>query len=243
MMNIKKKIIDINTAINNSIENQLMQDILSLELIKRIYELGTFIPITEKTLRPFCLAFMLNEITINKRVSILEFGSGLSTILVGRLLKSENIKGKIVSVEHDEKWVEYLNEIIRKEQMDDVINIIHAPLEQKTKKGGYEFNWYDTKMIDAKTKDTFFDMLIIDGPPAFQEDKILSRYPALPYISERLNNNHVIFIDDVHRKGETLTKNYYEEEYNMKFRVYGKTLGVYYKGDHFISNPLNIMPS
>ena len=156
-MDFRKKIIDINTAINNSIENQLLQDVMSLELIKRIYDSGSFLPITEKTLRPFCIAFILNELVINNRNSIIEFGSGLSTIMMGRLIKSEKLNSKLFSIEHDQEWVNFLNKILLKEKLTNKVKIIYAPLNKTFNKENQLFSWYDfdiTEVLDeVKNKD------------------------------------------------------------------------------------------
>ena len=241
-MDFRKKIIDINTAINNSIENQLLQDVMSLELIKRIYDSGSFLPITEKTLRPFCIAFILNELVINNRNSIIEFGSGLSTIMMGRLIKSEKLNSKLFSIEHDQEWVNFLNKILLKEKLTNKVKIIYAPLNKTFNKENQLFSWYDFDITEVLDEVKEFDMVIIDGPPGFTNNNFLSRYNALPYVYNYLKEDFVIMMDDANRKGESLALTLYQKEFKLKFLLYGKTFAVGYRGAHFVSNPLNVMP-
>ena len=56
------------------------------------------------SLRPFVLVSLLNEIIINKRNTIIEFGAGISTIMPGRLSKMNNLSTVIVSVKENFNW-------------------------------------------------------------------------------------------------------------------------------------------
>ena len=74
---------------------------------------------------------MLNDIVTNDRKSIVEFGSGMSTIMIGRLIKNNGLDSRLVTVEHDKGWVDVLAGILRKESIHDVIDNRHFLVESE----------------------------------------------------------------------------------------------------------------
>jgi predicted O-methyltransferase YrrM len=71
---------------------------------------------------------MLNDIVINDRKSIIEFGSGLSTIMIGRLIKKNGLDTRVLPVEHDEEWMKALAGILKNENTGDAVTLLHARL-------------------------------------------------------------------------------------------------------------------
>jgi hypothetical protein len=61
--------------------------------------------------------------------------------------------------------------------------------------------WYDTTVLDqALSKAGPIDLVMVDGP--FGKISPHARYPALPYLKERLSPAHALFLDDAARTSE-----------------------------------------
>jgi predicted O-methyltransferase YrrM len=128
---------------------------------------------------------------------IVECGAGISTVYLGLYCKEQNLPIKITSIEHDETFVKVCNQRIEEMGIQDITQIVHAPLTE-FKDATYSGKWYDTsKLISIKK----IDLLLVDGPiSSSQNTKV--RYLALPYFKSALNPNAKVVMDDYMRKGE-----------------------------------------
>ncbi|MCX6322761.1 MAG: hypothetical protein NTZ41_00995, partial [Sphingobacteriales bacterium] len=79
---------------------------------------------------------------------------------------------------------------------------------------------------------------LIDGPSAYKSEIAHSRYYALPFVKDLLDDNYVIFLDDANRTGEKEVMQMWSNEFGKKFHIYAETLGVFYQGNHFECNPI-----
>ncbi len=201
------------------IDNQikLTEDIYCRQLLNNLFEGYDQLPITKSSISFFAIAMILNDIQINKRQNILEFGSGLSTILIARLIKKNNLSCKIYSIEHDSNWFGLLNATLKKENTSENVVSIHAPLSN-SKKSKNNLDWYNEDIIsNSLPEKVLFDLVIIDGPPAHENSKSLSRYPSLPFVKNKLNKSYSVYLDDASRKGEQRVIKYWAEELNFSF--------------------------
>jgi len=215
---------------------QTIYDAYALNLLQPLLNGYPFIPFTGASLRPFCLLHMLNDIVINDRKNIIEFGSGLSTIMIGRLIKKNNLDTKVLSVEHDEGWIQALTGILKKENTGDVVTLLHAPL-QACALTAMNTHWYNLEVLRKEVQQQEFDMVIVDGPPAWQKGKERARYPALPFIKDRLKDRFSVYLDDVNRPGEQAILQSWKREYGFEFTTAGGSLSYYYSKDSFYTEP------
>ncbi len=213
-----------------------IDDIYSLNILQPLLNGHPYLPFTGSSLRPFCLNYILNDIIVNNRKSIIEFGSGISTIMIGRLIKVNKLKTKLLSIEHNYDWVNVLSAILKTEGLEDVIEIQYSPLES-CKLSIDNNQWYKLENLNNVTENKFFDMVIIDGPPAWEANKSKSRYPALPFIWDKLALSFSVFIDDASRLGEKNVIQLWENNFGIKFSVVGNTLGYYHKGSSYYLEP------
>lgn len=221
---------------NAKVDSYIAEDNYTLNLLQPLINGYPYLPFTGSSLRPFCLAHMINDIVINSRKNIIEFGSGISTVMIGRLIKRNNLNATLLSIEHDEGWVNVLNLILRNEQLDDVIQVKHSPLN--TCELALDNNeWYDVQTLKDHTKRKKFDMVIIDGPPAWEASKGTARYPAVDFISNKLSKNFSIYLDDAIRRGEQEIIKKWETDYGIQFTISGKTLAYYYGGVSYNTEP------
>jgi hypothetical protein len=209
-------------------------DIYALQLMQGLLD-GPYLPFTNSALRPLCLAHILNDMVVNSRKNILEFGSGISTIMMGRLVRKNNTGARIISIEHNQEWADIVQAYVRNERLEDIVSILYTPLRPCSFAVGANL-WYGLDDNAGVFPDTFFDMVVIDGPPAYEITKEMSRYPALPFIYDRLAGKSSVFLDDTDREGEKAIIRRWEEEYRIRFLVVGDTFAYTCFGDNFTLN-------
>ncbi len=140
---------------------------------------------------------MVKDIIENRRNFILELGSGSSTIIIAQLLKKLG-KGKFYSIEDNENFYNKIKRELSLNGLEYNVNLILSPLKQIIV-DNKEFLWYDTNFIKEIEK---VDFLFVDGPPAYIQE--MSRFPALPLLINKLNNDFVILLDDGKRIDEKI---------------------------------------
>lgn len=225
-----------NNLINNAEYLKNMQvNTYSNALISNILG-NSYLPRTGMSLSAHSLSYLLNEILINNRTNIIEFGSGISTILMAKLAVTNKIKLKITSVDEDNDWIIKLNEILSLENLQQFVEFIYAPIKNSYSQNR-QYLWYDEDILNKEIKNQRFDMIIVDGPKAYEDGKSLIRYGALPFIFNKLQEDFVVFLDDINRVGEKSIITNWENEFNLKFN-FDNRLAVAYKGKHFFANPI-----
>lgn len=225
---------EVHKALNSN--SLIVQDNYAMTLLQPLLKDGRLLPFTGASLRPLCLLHLVNDIVVNHRIKILEFGSGISTIIMGRLIKLNELKSKIISVEHDASWAVEMRNLIALEKLDEIVRIVHAPLisDQRTLPTN---QWYDTAIVERELNDVF-DMVIIDGPPAWETQKMEARYQALPFVFPKLAEKSIVYLDDANREGEQRIINRWEKEFSIKFKTTGNTLAYFTQGENFFAEPI-----
>lgn len=205
-----------------------LEDMYALNIMQPLLT-GQYLPFSSSSLRTLGMALLLNDIVLNSRRNILEFGSGLSSILVGRLIQRNSLKATLVTVEHDAAWIEVLQKIISEEDLDAHVSVIHAALTDCdiALNGAH---WYDASSLEQHLSGRTIDMVIVDGPPAWEEAKRKARYPALPYAYRTLSENAMVFLDDADRLGEQWILKKWEGEFGLRFKMLGPTCAYAMKG-------------
>ena len=179
--------------------NRNTYDTLASLLLHRLFPEGTILPFTPFALNPNTILHIINEIQINKRRSIIEFGSGISTIVLAKYLKKNNIQATLISIEANLEWAQYINEQLSLYDCENYAVVKYIPLKQYSS-SNYSGPWYDLEPF-AKAVDTIlFDLVIVDGPGAGNNK--LTRLPTVIEISKFLMPNFIVFLDDIRRKGE-----------------------------------------
>jgi len=196
---------------------QKFSDVYALILLESVLE--NYVPWSSSAMCPGAVVKILNEIIINGRRTVVEFGSGVSTLYVAKVMKEYG--GKICSVDHDELWIEKLSQIASKEGVLANIEFVVAPMaKSELALDGNE--WYDELRLFQLIKNYKFDMVIVDGPLAYKKDIMRSRFPALPFLHENslLLSDHTVFMDDALRAGEAEIIRRYCGTYGYSFDVY-----------------------
>ena len=234
MMNPKDLLsLEISQATNKS----TLKDIHAYLLIQDLVRFPEYFAITNSSLRFHTLAVILNDILINNRRQIIEFGSGISTLAIANLIKKNKLECNFISVEDNEEWFQYLKSFLTRNDLQKYVNIIFAPLKKNSL--ALENNlWYSDEVLQNNISSDFkFSLAIIDGPAAWKPKIRLSRYPAVPYLVNILSEESSIYLDDTNRKGEKEIMSLWNQKYKMKFEPINETSAVSVKG-----NKLNTIP-
>jgi len=196
-------------------------DILAMEYLGPIFT--KYLPWTSSALRPSAMVVILNDIVIHQRETIVEFGAGISTFFIAQTLVDQ--PGHLFSVEHDMAWLDIVSSELKKRGLQDKVTLIHAPLvespykqqQEGMQREHMEYLWYDTEILSAALPSSNIDLIIVDGPPAYRKEERHARYPALPFIKERLSTEFAVVLDDVNRKGEQNILSHWQEELDINF--------------------------
>lgn len=112
-------------------------------LLKLQVLLTQYLPWSTSAMKPSAIVKLINEVVINERKSVIEFGSGVSTVYIAAILKQKK-EGVLYSVEHDKNWIEVVRKIIDSEGLSEFVEFVYAPL-QRSKYSINELNWYAGK--------------------------------------------------------------------------------------------------
>lgn len=192
------------------------KDLKSLNILLAMFDKNFFLPITSWSLSPSQVHHICNDIVINKRKSIVELGSGYSTICIAQLLKINKIEARFFSIENNEEWIADLTKILISLDLSNYFTFIHAPLNSIPKEFLYknQERWYDTSIISnyfLEVKE--IDLLLVDGP--FGGNTPFARYTAYPFFKQKLAKDFAIFFDDTNRSIEKEILAVWQKEFNF----------------------------
>jgi rhodanese-related sulfurtransferase len=151
---------------------------------------ASFLPWTSSSMRPAAILAVTSDIAINQRRVVVECGSGNSTIFAARVLSQHGIDGHVHSLDHDPRWADHTARAIARENLQQWASVTYAPLVS---------GWYDESRIPAVED---IELLIVDGPPAYESELETAREPALEVFWDRLAPGATIILDDSWRRGE-----------------------------------------
>jgi predicted O-methyltransferase YrrM len=147
-------------------------------------------------LSPDALRLVIRTMFDRRPRLVVECGSGSSSIWLG--YAAEHLgTGRIVSLEHDERFANTSRDLVRAHGLEDIVEIRYAPLTPWRAAEDSQ-PWYDIGAIGDLTE---IDLIIVDGPPGSTGPS--ARYPALPVLLPRCAEDAMIVLDDAHRPDET----------------------------------------
>jgi predicted O-methyltransferase YrrM len=191
-----------------------IHDVQALQMLAPLS--GSYVPWSWSAMRPSGLVAVLSDVCVNGRKHILECGGGVSTVYLARLLRERG--GSLVTLEHDEGWAKYVSLELERDEVADRAAVHLAPLERNPVSPDGS-DWYAQGAVEeAVSALGEIDLLLVDGPPAFEREDTLARYPALPSFAEALTEDCTVVLDDIERKGERRVVERWEDESSFEFQ-------------------------
>jgi len=173
-------------------------DLHGWEVLRPLLGDRAFLPWSEGSMSPAGLAAVATEIAFAERRTVIELGSGVSTVVLARL--ERQLGGRVWAVEHLPGWAGWVRRALEREGLGDVATVVEAPLEAHPRALG-EARWYARSAL-AELPDAGVELLLVDGPPGYGPGMTRSRYPALPELRGRLTEGALVVLDDAGREGE-----------------------------------------
>lgn len=181
-----------------------MSPVLDTGMLHELYERKGAFPIDEdllgrinpSTLGAETLQFLGMLVLWKQPKHIFEFGSGLSTLFLSRLQQrlGTTTPFPIMSIDHSQR---YLGETRRALGGSSDVHLVHAPLAV-TECAGRVFTTYHPAYTREIPHDIRFDLVLIDGPPAYRYGREAPLYHLAPYLTQ----DALIVLDDANREPE-----------------------------------------
>lgn len=171
----------------------------SLEVLSPLLHSWSFLPMTDWAAGPAFYWHICNDIIINRRKNIVDAGSGISTILMARLLKMNKCDAHIYSIDSDAEWQQVVRQVLQADGIENYVDFVAADIVKNEPIEDFPYLWYDTKSIDFVSKNIPIDLLVVDGP---RGDSEMVRFGALPFFSPYLGDSFSIFLHDTDRVDE-----------------------------------------
>ena len=159
---------------------------------------------------PDFLHLMAREIFRLRPELIVEAGSGTSTLVAAYCLKKLG-RGKIVSLDHIDKYAVISRETIKAHGLDAFADVLYAPIKEY-EIDGKKHLWYEDAELEAIER---IDLFIVDGPP--RNVAVDVRYPAIPLLINKLHENSVVLLDDGSRPGEKEIVSRWKQQYGLNY--------------------------
>jgi predicted O-methyltransferase YrrM len=175
-------------------------DLVALNVLRPLLD-GPYLPWSSGAMRASGLVTVCNEIVLGGRRRVVELGAGASTLLLARLLREQDEGGTLDAIEHDGRWAAWVEERLAREGLADVARVTLAPLGPHPESAA-GLPWYDAGALEGALAGDPVDLLIVDGPPAWEPGAGLARFPALPAVLPFLAPGALVVLDDVVRAGE-----------------------------------------
>ncbi len=200
-------------------------------LLHELFHQGTYLPFTTSSLKMKFLACMCNDVVVNSRRQVLEFGSGISTIILARLFRMNGLEGHITTVDESSEWQGIIQGILAKEGLESYVTFIALPTQKSPDiSQSYEF---DPVALKAQLGNALFDLVLIDGPSAWQPENVMSRSSNIKHLSGILGERFALFVDNTDRPGEQLLVQKIQDTFQLKPKRLDATFTTFVKGSHF----------
>jgi hypothetical protein len=207
-------------------------DTYALQLLN--LERADALPWTSSAPRPGLVCCLINDIRINRRRTIVEFGSGVSSLVIASALDPRT--QRLISFEHDEDWANYVSAQLGRLDLLDRCQIVHAPLRPCELSVDIS-PWYDIDVVRDSLESLEVDVVICDGPPAYSHDTRMARYPAIPALQSMLGNTYSVYLDDIDRSSEREIARLWSDllQISFSYQLLRGSFAVGVKGAHYNS--------
>ena len=156
---------------------------------------------------PSTLVWMLDRLSDPSVRTILELGSGSSTIWFATALAKRGGEGRVVALESSADYAESTRTELAKHGLRDRAQVLHAPLVDTAVPGRENQPWFDISVLPDLPP---VDLLFVDGPVGGIARQV--RYPAFPLLADRLAPGATVVLDDTGRPAEAAIVKAWKQE-------------------------------
>lgn len=142
------------------------------------------------------LVELVDRVVHERPTTVVEGGSGVSTVVMALAAKEHGLSTRIVALEAQEQWAEHTRAMLERHGVAQYAEVRLAPLAP-TSLDGHETPWYDASAIADLTD---VGLVLVDGPPEGTGPR--ARYPMVPLLKDRLAARCTILVDDTGRPGD-----------------------------------------
>ncbi|MEA5553324.1 hypothetical protein VB713_20505 [Anabaena cylindrica UHCC 0172] len=147
----------------------------------------------------------LEGFIIEKNIkSIVECGSGLSTIFLGEM-QQKGVIERSLTLEDNQDWYDYTCRKLLEKNLADYTEVKLTPRKQQAC-NKILVSWYNISGIEPFDA----DLIIVDGPPS--RSAMLARHPAPHLLKNFIKPGTYLVIDDYFRSEESKTVEMWLEE-------------------------------
>ncbi len=136
---------------------------------------------------------MLEELIRIRPRTVVECGSGTTTLLLALAVRQYGLSTRVVALEHLESFKAQTEETLRLHGVADFAEVRLAPLGRSSVPD-HATPWYAE---EALTDLHEIGLLIVDGPPATTGDR--ARFPAVLLLLDRMSARCSVVVDDLNR--------------------------------------------
>jgi predicted O-methyltransferase YrrM len=148
------------------------------------------------TISADALAIIARDIRKRRSPTVVEFGSGVSTILLAALLRAMG-RGRLITIEHDLDYLKVVDSDLFAHGLKSVVDLRHLPMVSFSAAPPFAAcHSYDLCQLDAQ-----FDVALVDGPITAKFGAA-TRLAPLEWCVSKLNPSGSIYLDDAERAEE-----------------------------------------
>jgi predicted O-methyltransferase YrrM len=190
------------SSVRNGIVGQMDRDFKQVDRLIALHASfdfrGLLPPSRHWAASPDLLALLARLVAETRSVTVVECGSGTSTIVIAYALERLALpNSKVYALEHDEYYRDVTKRAIADHGIQKWAEVVDAPLIDVTVSDEI-FQWYDLNALSSEID--AIDILLVDGPP--DRTGPMARYPALPLLRNWLHDRSVVILDDLVRESE-----------------------------------------
>lgn len=146
---------------------------------------------------PSTMLWMLDRVMSTPVRTVVECGSGTSTVWIATALKGRGGDGCVVALESSDHYADLTRAELERLGLSDFATVVHAPLVDTPVPDGVTQPWFDVSGLVLPGP---IDLLFVDGPPGNVARQ--ARYPAFPVLADRLAPGAAVILDDTGRPAE-----------------------------------------
>jgi hypothetical protein len=176
------------------------RELKAFEVLKPYFPEG-FLLETSYSLSFQTIQHILNDILIFKPKVLLEFGSGLSTLILGNFITKNKLETKLISIDDDSSWQEMLKD---QGAIADFYCFPLVPYHPFSYNG--VGSWFEIPSNHPLFK-LQLDLVIVDAPKGVMGK--FSRIGFIPFVKDKLSEGAIVYLDDTHRSDENLISEYF----------------------------------